>query len=79
MKKARKRVRKYDFPCTQECPRRHVGCHDRNVCPAWGAYEDREAKRREEETVAFVGRMDFAAVRHGSVKRTERRKVEEPT
>lgn len=73
MKKARKRVRKYDFPCTQDCPNRKAGCHDRRVCPAWGEYEDREATRRATETVNFMGRMDFAAVRHGSVKRTDRK------
>lgn len=27
-------------PCTRECPRRSFDCHNREVCPDWGRYED---------------------------------------
>ena len=27
-------------PCTRECPRRSMVCHDREICPDWGRYQD---------------------------------------
>lgn len=45
-------------PCGRYCPKRSQVCHDREVCPEWGIYEDelaawhkmlRDARRAESD------------------------------
>lgn len=27
-------------PCSRDCPRRSLVCHDPDICPEWGKYQD---------------------------------------
>lgn len=62
------------WPCTKDCPRRTPYCHNREVCPDWGKYEDADRANRAKAEAARKAGRDFSAVRHGAARRSEERK-----
>lgn len=62
------------WPCTKDCPKRSAACHNREICPDWGKYEDAYMAQRQAAAAAGKAHRDFAAVRRGALKRSEERK-----
>lgn len=57
-------MRRPDPPCAAVCPRRSPGCHDPEVCPAWGEYQTALA---EYKAILAAGRRavdDYEKVRN---------------
>lgn len=50
-------------PCICNCPNRSMVCHDRNICPAWGKFEDDMVEWREAIKKANDEQRDVAKVR----------------
>lgn len=66
------------WPCTKDCPRRTAYCHNREVCPDWGMYEDAYKDQREAAAAAIHAKWDFSDVRKGALRKSpERTKINE--
>lgn len=66
------------WPCTKDCPRRAEGCHNREICPEWGEYENHYKAERAAAAAAGNAWRDFSSVRRGARKRSEdRRRIDE--
>ena len=61
-------------PCTKTCPRRTAHCHNREVCPDWGKYEDAYRAKREEVASISRAQWDFSDVRRGALRKSSERK-----
>lgn len=61
-------------PCTKDCPRRTAYCHNRDVCPDWGKYEDAYRVEREAAEAAVEAKWAFSDVRRGALRKSEERK-----
>lgn len=56
-------------PCTQDCPRRKLGCHDADVCEAWGEYEVKVKAKAQADDAKWKAMEDLGAVRAGAKKK----------
>ena len=65
---------KHPWPCTKNCPRRTAYCHDREVCPDWGKYDDAYKAEREAVAAATQAKWDFSDVRRGALRKSSERK-----
>lgn len=61
-------------PCGKSCPRRRLGCHDPDICPDWGEYQERCRQYNETIKEARRAEDDFAAAhRHTAPELVDRR------
>ena len=65
-------------PCTPDCPRRSWVCHNREVCPDWGTYQDElaawnamiYAAKQEEDDLRTARRAELARQKWQKRKRS---------
>ena len=55
-------------PCTRDCPRRSMVCHDKEICPEWGDYQTAlaawhaaiQGAKKKEDDLRVARRTDHA-------------------
>lgn len=55
-------------PCARQCPRRSVGCHNKDYCPDWGKYEEAMARFRVSESKRKQAEADCKGTNRASVR-----------